>query len=465
MTETGPTADLTTLISRKTFLAGTTFAGLGLLGFGCGSSSQTASTAAGATKRATGMAHVVLNNTCLESMKNGAWHAWDQLGQATATEAFEGDNPQKCLSQAELMGGRHVGMCVVGLADDGIYNKYMLALTKQKIYAHSMSSMIPWAIPIEPQYQGYHAGQLFGGFADESYQTGRRLFKELGGEGDIIHLKGIPGFAGEAMRTYGFNKALAENPGIRVVAQEYTNWDRIKAADVTRALISAHPNVRAIFGNNDSIGAGAVAALRALRKKNILVTGVDGDPPFVQMIADDDGLAFCTSAARCDLNGMYMAVRAYDRMNGVEYDPLESLIIVDGTMVDTPDAARKLVELVDKPSKPPYDAKLASRHLHPNDWKVPGRIIVLDPYREWSPKSWVQDLKDPPTEVPASVPKEYLDALTPENAAKLNKRYEEANLDFFAPVRELSSYQGPIAYTLPLPEGVAAAYTPPKEWQ
>jgi ABC-type sugar transport system substrate-binding protein len=454
-------------VSRKSFLASTAAAGLGLMGVGCGGASpkSAAKGAANGAKQAKGMAHVVLNNTCLESMKNGAFHAWQQLGQDTATEAFEGNNPQKCLSQAELMGGRGVSMVVTGLADDGIYRKYMRALTDKKIFVHSQASMIPWAIPIDPQYNGYNVGQLFGGFADESYQTGKRLFEKLGGEGDIIQLKGIPGFAGEAMRTYGFKKALAEYPGINVVAEEFVNWDRIKAADVTRALVSAHPKVRAIFGNNDSIGAGAVTALRALRKKNVLVTGVDGDPPFVQMIADDDGLAYCTSAARCDLNGVYAAVRAFDRMNGVEYDPLESLIIVDGTMVDTPEAARKLVELVDKPKTMPYDARLASRFLNPDDWKYPGRVIALDPYREWSPRGWAQDLKDPPTKAPTGVPKAYLDALTPANAKKVNQRYEDASLDFFAPVRELSTYQGPIAYTLPLPDGVKEAYTPPEEWQ
>jgi ribose transport system substrate-binding protein len=463
----------TRALSRRAFLAASSLTALGVTAAcssGDGASGGTGGGGGSKTNvaRSTGMAQYALNNTCLQSMSVGATAAWTLLGQAAKSEGFDGSNDQQCLQQATLAGASGMNEFVTGLADDSIWQQFMLSLANQKIYAHSMSSMIPWAIPIEPKYKGYNVGQLFGPFADESYHTGKRLFEKLGGEGDIIHLKGTPGFAGETMRTYGFNKALAEYPGIKIVAEAFTNWDRVTAANVTHELVQAHPNVRAIFGNNDSIGAGAVTALRSLHKKNILVTGVDGDPPFVQMIADNDGLAFCTSAARCDLNGMYMAVRTFDRMMGVEYDPAESLIIVGDVFIDTPDAARKMQELVgDGQKPPPYDAKRASRHYHPDDWQVPWEIVVLDPYREWSPNGWTKDLGHytAPTSIPNNVPKEYLDAVTPTNAAKVNKRYADANAHFFKPVQELSTFQGEILYTLPLPEGVAAPYTPPKEWQ
>lgn len=469
---TNPLKMISRPISRRGFLASSSFAALGVALASCstgpGAGGATTGSAGTAVASRNGMAQYVLNNTCLQSMGVGATTAWEALGQGGKTQGFDGSNSQQCLQQATLAKASGLHEFVTGLADDAIWEQFMITLAEQGIYAHSMSSMIPWAIPVEPKYKGYNVGQVFGPFADESYHTARALFKKLGGEGDIIHLKGTPGFAGETMRTYGFRKALAEFPGINVIAEAFTNWDRVTAASVTQQLMQAHPSARAIFGNNDSIGAGAVTALRSLNKKNVRVTGVDGDPEFVQMIADDDGLAYCTSAARCDLNGMYMAVRTFDRANGVEYDPAESLIVVGDVFIDTPDAARKMQELVGTTGEaPPYDARAASRFYNPDSWEVPWEIVVLDPYREWAPKGWTQDLANysAPGQVPSNVPDEYLKAVTPDNAARLNKRYADANTQFFKPVQELSEFQGQILYTLPLPDGVPAAYTPPAEWQ
>lgn len=458
-------------LSRRGFMASSSVAALSLAMAGCGLGNGTepsgAGTGAAAVAGRNGMAQYVLNNTCLQSMSVGATTAWKALGQGAKSEGFDGSNSQQCLQQASLAGASGLNEFVSGLADDAIWEQFMITLANEGIYAHSMSSMIPWAIPVEPKYKGFNVGQLFGPFCDESYHTARALFEKLGGEGDIIHLKGTPGFAGETMRTYGFTAALAEYPGINVIAEAFTNWDRVTAASVTQQLIQAHPSARAVFGNNDSIGAGAVTALRSLHKSNVLVTGVDGDPEFVQMIADDDGLAFCTSAARCDLNGMYMAVRTFDRANGVEYDPAESLIVVGDVFIDTPDAARKMQELVGSVGdKPPYDAKAASRFYHPDDWQVPWEIVVLDPFREWAPGGWTEALDnyDAPSRIPETVPAEYLESIKPENAVRLNKRFADANTRFFKPVQELSNYQEPILYTLPLPPTVPAPYTVPPEW-
>lgn len=456
-------------ISRRTFLASSGVAGLGLLAAACGGTTAGASgagAAAGGGSGGTGMAQFVLNNTCLESLTVGAQTAWKKLGAGKTTVlGFDGSNSQQCLSQVQVAGARGIKMVATGLADDALWAPYMESLGRQKIYGHSINTVVPWQIPTETKFNGYCVGQLFSASADEAYHVGKILFEKIGKEGDVIQIKGIPGTGGEAARSYGYEQALKEYPGIKVVAAQYANWDRVKAENITKELVQAHPSVRGIIANNDSMGAGCVTALRALGK-TMPVSGADGDPPFVQMIADNDGRALCTAAARCDLSGMYMAVRLFDTLKGVKYSPCESLIIDGDVLIDTPEAARKMIELVGDGTKPPpYDARLASRYYHPKDWQVPWQILVVDPFREWSPGGWTSLLPGykPPAKIPADVPQSYLESL--KEAPRLNKLYAERNSKFFKPVQDLSNYRGPVAYTLPLPKGVPAPYTPPPEWQ
>ncbi len=52
------------------------------------------------------------------------------------------------------------------------------------------------------------------------------LFKQLGGKGAVVYMRGIPGNPADTARDNGFKKALAENPGITVVKETSTNWTR-----------------------------------------------------------------------------------------------------------------------------------------------------------------------------------------------------------------------------------------------
>ena len=51
------------------------------------------------------------------------------------------------------------------------------------------------------------------------------LFEQLGGEGNVVEMRGIPGHPADTDRHTGFQRALAEHPGITVVKEVSTNWD------------------------------------------------------------------------------------------------------------------------------------------------------------------------------------------------------------------------------------------------
>ena len=52
------------------------------------------------------------------------------------------------------------------------------------------------------------------------------LFKQLGGKGDVVYMRGAAGASGDNDRDKGFKKALAENPGIKVVKETFTGWQQ-----------------------------------------------------------------------------------------------------------------------------------------------------------------------------------------------------------------------------------------------
>lgn len=59
----------------------------------------------------------------------------------------------------------------------------------------------------------------------------RWLFDQLGGEGKVLEMRGIDGVPADTDRHEGFMKALADYPGIEVVAETFTGWELSPAAE------------------------------------------------------------------------------------------------------------------------------------------------------------------------------------------------------------------------------------------
>ena len=59
-----------------------------------------------------------------------------------------------------------------------------------------------------------------------AYLGAKWLFKTLGGKGDVVYMRGAAGAGADNDRDTGFKKALAENPGIKVVSETFTGWQQ-----------------------------------------------------------------------------------------------------------------------------------------------------------------------------------------------------------------------------------------------
>jgi len=103
------------------------------------------------------------------------------------------------------------------------------------------------------------------------------IAKNLKAGDDIVMIRGALGDATHDQRIKGATDALTA-AGFKVSAVQPADSDRNKAMSVMENLLQTHPNVKAVFCSNDEMALGAVRALKAANKKDVIVVGFDGSP-------------------------------------------------------------------------------------------------------------------------------------------------------------------------------------------
>lgn len=125
------------------------------------------------------------------------------------------------------------------------------------------------------------------------YLTGMSLCKALDGKGKIAALGGVPDNPPAKRRLEGLDKALKECPGVELLDTRFANWAATDAQTATRGWITRFgEDLNGIFGSNDAMGMGAIAALKeqGLNGK-VKVTGGDGTVAYWNLIKSGDALS------------------------------------------------------------------------------------------------------------------------------------------------------------------------------
>ena len=117
-------------------------------------------------------------------------------------------------------------------------------------------------------------GQLGGEFIVKALTAGDEVAIIRGAAGDPVHNQREDG-AKEAM----------EAAGLTVVAVQPADSDRAKGQTVAENLLTANPNLKAIFATNDEMALGAANAAKAAGK-TLVIVGFDASPDALQAIAD-----------------------------------------------------------------------------------------------------------------------------------------------------------------------------------
>jgi ribose transport system substrate-binding protein len=271
---------------------------------------------------------------------------------------------------------------------------------------------MPWYHPLDV------ANNAYGGFfaPDDSanaYVVSKLLFEKMGGKGNVVHITGYPGSSADFSRSDGFDRALKEFPGIKLVASQPGNWNQVDSRKVMDDIIVAHPRIDGVFAQNDSAGVGVMQAAEDAGLK-IPIVGLDGNKETVKLIGE--GRILATASNQPEWQAGYAMVRAYDVSNGWKPSPTEEMMYT-GAIVITASNAAAYQRFING-GKLPFDWRKMSRVLHPNDWDPQNRVWPMDVATVWqrtkAPKPGAYQL-----------PAAYQDALKRHEDKAIASLYEE----------------------------------------
>src|SRR5689334_5742566 len=126
---------------------------------------------------------------------------------------------------------------------------------------------------------------------------------------EVAILQGVMAIINGQARAKGSHDTL-KACGMNLVAEQTAEWDNAKGQAVTENIITAHPNLKALFASNDNMAMGAIQALKSAKMLDqVTVVGFDGNP----------------EAARAILNGE-MAISVAQRPYNMGAIGIESLV-------------------------------------------------------------------------------------------------------------------------------------------
>jgi ribose transport system substrate-binding protein len=163
--------------------------------------------------------------------------------------------------------------------------------------------------------------------------VGEAVSRRLTRGDPIAIIEGAPNAFNGIQRKLGFEDA-ANAAGLRIVRSVTAQWEAARANQVVSALVSEHPEVKAVLCANDSMALGAVAALKAGgRGGQVLVGGFDNISAVQQLVRD--GQIVATADQHGDRLAVYGIEYALQMLRDRSARPADRETPVDLVTADT----------------------------------------------------------------------------------------------------------------------------------
>lgn len=104
-------------------------------------------------------------------------------------------------------------------------------------------------------------------------------------EGQVLNLQGDLANQTAQARTQGIEEALAAYPDIELISQS-SNWRGDLGQQITEDTLTANPDLKAIFAASDDPAFGALEAISAAGRDDVLIVGFDANPEAVEAVAE-----------------------------------------------------------------------------------------------------------------------------------------------------------------------------------
>lgn len=142
-------------------------------------------------------------------------------------------------------------------------------------------------IPVVDITDRSNGGKFVSYVLPDDYQlglsTGRALIKAMGGKGNVVILEGIPKLTSTVERNKGFNDAIKENAGVKLLDSKSGQYQRRPSQNLMEGWIKQFPQIDGVMAANDSMAAAASDTL-ATRKRDAKVVGINGSKEAIDYI-------------------------------------------------------------------------------------------------------------------------------------------------------------------------------------
>jgi ribose transport system substrate-binding protein len=214
-------------------------------------------------KKKIGLAISTLNNPFFVDLRDGAKEKADALGYELVVVNANDDNATQ-LSQIEDLISQKVDLIIVNPVNSESIGTAIESANDAKI-------------PVITVDRSAAAGEVVTHIASDNVKGGKMageyLLSKVGQNAKVVELEGEPGTSAATDRGAGFHQAI--DGKLNVVAKQTANFNRDKGLSVMENILQAHGDVVGVFAHNDEMALGALAALQAAHKTNVVIVGFD----------------------------------------------------------------------------------------------------------------------------------------------------------------------------------------------
>ena len=261
-------------------LAVTMVTSVAVMGCGRSSSSQktdSTSTSGGGNKKITVIVKTV-ESPYWQTVKKGADEAAKKYGASIDFVGAPG-------GESDINGQVTLVENAVSQKPDGV----VLSASDSKAVAPAAQKLIDAKIPLAlidsacdvPDYLSYATTDN----EQASYEVGKKLGELTGGKGKVAIVSFSPGAGSAIAREKGFKKAISEFKDMEIIQTVYCDSDKAKALTLTQDILTAHPDLTAIYGANEKSLVGVARGIKETGSKAIVV-GFDSSDDVIPLLQD-----------------------------------------------------------------------------------------------------------------------------------------------------------------------------------
>jgi ribose transport system substrate-binding protein len=272
------------------------------------SSSDSSSNSNSSSQKTVGLAVSTLNNPFFVSMRDGAKSEAGKKGINLIVDNANNDQSTQLNQVQDLIQQKVSAILLNPVDSQGLAQAVKMANKAN--------------IPVITLDRSVSSGKVATFIASDSVKAGKmaadQIIKALNGKGKVVELQGVIGTSAERDRENGFDNEIKTASGIQVVSKQTANFDRNTALNVMENILQAHPDINAVFAQNDEMALGALKAIQQSNKTSIKIVGIDGEGEAIKNV--NNGSMYADIAQQPSVEGQLGVDKAVELFNGKKLD-------------------------------------------------------------------------------------------------------------------------------------------------